>query len=106
MSSEENNMDHEHSSHRFREYIDKIQDQKENHCWFCNKTADDIRAEYYEYMKDPDSDFEEVSMDDLVIMTDKLQKPVCAGCYFAIKKSPELVEEILQRPEEEVWGTG
>lgn len=90
-------------SNRFRDYLDKIKDDDQQRCEFCNKSPDDIRAEYYEYMKDPSEEFEDISIDELSIMTDKTQKPVCAGCYFTIKKNPELIKEILERPEEEIW---
>src|SRR3990167_7667089 len=89
-------------SNRFRDYLNKINNEKkEVRCTFCNKSADDIRAEYYEYMKNPSEEFEDISIDDLIIMTEKLQKPVCAGCYFTIKKNPGLIDEIFERPEDE-----
>ena|SRR3989338_8383438 len=90
-------------SNRFRNYLDKLQNDNQVRCAFCNKSRDDIRAEYYEYMKDPSEEFEDVSIDDLIIMTEKLQRPVCAGCYFTIKNNPALVHEIFERPEDEVW---
>jgi hypothetical protein len=90
-------------SNRFRNYLDKIKNDKHIRCAFCNKSPDDIRAEYYEYMKHPSEEFEDISIDDLIIMTEKTQKPVCAGCYFTIKKNPELIKEIFERPEDEVW---
>ena len=90
-------------SNRFRNYLDKIQNDDQVRCAFCNKSPDDIRAEYYEYMKNPSKEFEDINIDELIIMTEKTQKPVCAGCYFAIKKNPELVNEIFERPEDEIW---
>ena len=90
-------------SHRFREYLDKIKNNNQDRCWFCNKSPDEIRAEYYEYMKHPTEEFEDIEIDDLIIMTYKMQKPVCAGCYFTVKKNPELIKEIFERPEEEIW---
>jgi len=96
-------MEFESSSNRFKKYLDKIKDDDEKRCFFCNKTPDDIRAEYYQYMMDPDAEFDDVPLDELIIMTDKLKKPVCAGCYFNIKDNPELIEEIFNRPEDEVW---
>ena len=91
------------SSDMFREYLKKIQDIKEDHCWFCNKTPDQIRQDFFEYMKHPAEEFEDLELDDLIIMTYKLKRPVCASCYFAIKQNPELVKEILSKPEEEIW---
>lgn len=88
---------------KFREYLRRIQDTTEDKCWFCNKTPDKIRQEFFEYMKNPAEGFEDITLDDLLIMTYKTQKPVCAGCYFAIKQSPELVKEILGKLEDEVW---
>jgi len=91
-------------SNRFRNYLDKIQNDKDVvRCVLCNKSPEDIRAEYYEYMKDPSEEFEDINIDDLIIMTEKLKKPVCAGCYFTIKNNPDLVQEIFDRPEDEVW---
>ena len=90
-------------SNRFRQYLDEMQKGSEIRCAFCNKSPDDIRAQYYEYMKDPSKEFEDIDIDELIIMTEKMQKPVCAGCYFAIKNNPKLVKEIFDKPEEEVW---
>jgi len=90
-------------SNRFKDYLDKIQNDKQIRCAFCSKSPEDIRAEYYEYMKNPSEEFEDINIDDLIIMTEKTQKPVCAGCYFSIKKNPKLVEEIFERPEDEIW---
>jgi hypothetical protein len=90
-------------SNRFKGYLDKKQNDDQVHCAICNKTPDDIRAEYYEYMKNPSKEFEDINIDDLIIMTDKTQKPVCASCYFAIKNNPELINEIFERPEDEIW---
>ena len=88
---------------KFRTYLKKIKDPKEDRCWLCNKTPDMIRQEYFEYMKNPEEGFEDVELDDLLIMTYKTKKPICAACYFAIKQHPDLVKEILSKPEEEVW---
>jgi len=90
-------------SNRFRDYLDKIKDNKEIRCAFCNKSPDDIRSEYYKYMMNPTKEFEDINIDDLIIMTEKLLKPVCAGCYFAIKNNPDLITEIMEKPEDEVW---
>ena len=96
-------MEFESSSNRFKKYLGKIKDNKEKRCFFCYKSPDDIRAEYYKYMMDPDAEFDDVPLDELIIMTDKLIKPVCAGCFFNIKDNPELIEEIFNQPEDEVW---
>lgn len=91
-------------SNRFRDYLERLKNDKQVRCTFCNKSADDIRAQYYEYMKHPSQEFDDISIDDLSIITEKTQKPVCAACYFAIKKNPVLIDEIFERPEDEVWG--
>jgi len=90
-------------SNRFRKYLDKKMNSDEIKCTICNKTADDIRAEYFEYMKDPSEEFEDISLGDLIIMSDKLGKPICAGCYFAIRNNPNLVQDVLEKPEDDVW---
>jgi len=90
-------------SNRFKNYLDKLQNDDQVRCAFCNKSPEDIRAQYYEYMKNPSEEFEDINIDDLIIMTEKTLKPVCAGCYFSIKKNPKLVEEIFERPEDEIW---
>lgn len=90
-------------SDRFKEYLERIEDVSQDRCWLCCKTPDDIKREYYEYMKDPDEGFEEMDIDDIIIMTYKLQKPICAGCYFTIKNNPDLIKEIQTKPQDEVW---
>jgi len=89
--------------HRFHDYLDNMKDYNQGKCWFCNKDEEDIKREYFEYMKNPDQNFEDVNFEDLIIITYKLKKPVCAGCYFSIKKNPSLVKEIMDRPEDDVW---
>ena len=96
-------MDLGNSSNRFRDFLNQPKKDDQTRCFFCDKTEDDIRSEYYEYMKNPDMEFEAISWDDLIIMSTKLKYPVCAGCYFAIKRNPDLIEEIFNRPENEVW---
>ena len=39
-------------------------------------------------------------------MSYKMERPMCAGCFFQMKNNKELVDEIFRRSEEEVWGTG
>ena len=90
-------------SNRFKDYLDKIKNDKQIRCVFCNKSADDIRAEYYQYMKNPSEEFEDINIDDLSMLSNKTQKPVCASCYFTIKGNPGLIKEILERPEDEIW---
>ena len=92
------------SFNRFKDFMKNIDDPKEDHCWFCNKTPDEIKAEFFERMKNPPPGLEDLSVDDILIMTYKTKKPICAACYFAIKHNPELIKEILQRPEDEIWG--
>lgn len=77
------------SRNEFLEYLWKIKDTQDDKCPFCSKSPDQIRKEYFEYMEDPDEEFENVDLDDLIIMTYKIKKPVCAGCldvkgYFKI----------------------
>ncbi|HLF18973.1 MAG TPA: hypothetical protein VI749_08830 [Candidatus Omnitrophota bacterium] len=90
-------------SNRFGKFLDKTREGEEKRCWFCNKTEEDIKGDYYKYMMKSEVEFDDVPLDELIIMTDKLQKPVCAGCYFNIKDSVELIEEIFNKPEDEVW---
>ena len=96
-------MGRENATDKFREYLKRIQDTRDDKCWFCNKTPDKIREDFFEFMKNPPKGFEKVELEDLLIMTYKTRKPVCAGCYFAIKQSPKLVQEILEKPENEAW---
>lgn len=91
------------SFNRFKDYLNKVKDPEQDHCWFCNKTPDEIRQQFLEYMKNPPPGMEDLELDDLLIMTYKTIKPVCAGCYFAIKQNPHLVKEILEKPEGEIW---
>jgi len=92
------------SSNRFSDMMDKSKED-EKRCWFCNKSEDEIRADYMESMKKPENIGKEIDMDDVLIMSYKTIKPICAGCYFQMKGNRELVDEIFQRPEEEIWGT-
>jgi len=87
----------------FLEYLRQIKDVSQDKCAFCGKTPDQIRKEYFEYMKNPTKEFEDIDLDDLIIMTYKLMKPVCAGCYFSIKNNPKLVKEIMDKAEDDVW---
>lgn len=96
-------MSYDSASSRFREYLKKIEDIQEDKCWFCHKSPEDIKKEYYEYMKHPSEEFEDVDIDDIIIMTYKMLKPICAGCYFTMKHNADLVKEILKKPEDEVW---
>ncbi len=91
------------ASNRFDEIFDKQREDDHKRCWFCNKTEDDIKAEYFKYIVKQDVAFNDVPFDDLIVLTDKLQKPVCAACYFNIRESGELIEEIYNKPEDEVW---
>lgn len=88
---------------RLTAYLKRIDDPQDDRCWICNKSPDQIREQYYEYMKNPSQEFTEIDIDDLMIMTYKTGKPICAACYFAIKKNPVLIKEILDKPVEEVW---
>ncbi len=91
------------SSNRFKYFLDKTPDDGKR-CFFCNKSEDEIRAEYLEAMKKPENAGKEIDIDDVLIMTYKTKKPVCAGCYFQLRENEDLVDEIFQRPEEEIWG--
>tara|TARA_B100000745_G_scaffold281991_1_gene215017 strand:- start:451 stop:756 length:306 start_codon:yes stop_codon:yes gene_type:complete len=88
---------------RLREYLEKINDPTQDKCWFCGKTPDSLRAEFFEYMKNPAQGYEDFNVDDVIFMSYKTQKPICASCYFLIKRNPDLVQEILKRPEGEIW---
>lgn len=96
-------MPDDYAEDKFRDYLKRIQDPKDDRCWFCNKTPDQIRQEYYTYMEHPNEEFEDVELDELLIMTYKTKKPICAACYFAIKRNPDLINEILDTPEQELW---
>ena len=87
----------------FKEYLNKIQDIKEDKCWFCKKTPDQMREEFFQIKKDPEKGLDELEFDDLITITYKTKKPICASCYFAMKKNPDLVKEILARPMKEIW---
>ena len=89
---------------RFRDFLDKAKDDDQARCWFCNKSEDDIRQEYIEHMNQPENADEDIEMDDLTIMSYKMERPICAGCFFQMKNNKELVDEVFQRPEEEIWG--
>ena len=89
---------------RFRDLLDKAKDDDQARCWFCNKSEDDIRAEYIEHMNQPENADEDIEMDDLIIMSYKMKKPICAGCFFQMKNNKELVDEIFRSLEEEIWG--
>ncbi len=87
----------------FKEYLNKIHDIKDDKCWFCKKTPDQIRHEFLEFKKDPEKGLDQFELDDLIIMTYKTKKPICASCYFTIKKNPDLVKEIVNRSMDEIW---
>ena len=90
-------------SDNLREYLSKIKDTKDDHCWFCNKTPDMIREEFYQYMEHPKEEFEDLELDDIATITYKTKRPVCAGCYFAIKRNASLIQEILNKSDDEIW---
>ena len=96
-------MSYDSPSHKFKEYLKKINDITDDKCWFCHKTPDQIREEFFEYMKNPSEEYEELEIEDIAIMTYHTQKPICAACYVAIKQNPDLVQEVLDKPEDEVW---
>jgi len=96
-------MSQDKGSNRFRDYLNKISDIEDDRCWYCKKSPEDIKQEYYDYMKNPAEEFEEFNIDDISIMSYKLKKPICAGCYFTMKKNPKLIKEVLEKPEDEVW---
>ena len=96
-------MNEDKSFEKFKAYLSKIKDVKDDKCWLCAKTPSQIRNEFYEYMKHPQEEFEDLDFDDIVVMTYKLKKPICAACYFTIKKNHVLVKEILDKPEDKIW---
>ena len=89
---------------RFSDFMDKPTDDHQARCWFCNKSEGDIRKEYIEYMNQPENIDKDIEMDDLSIMSYKMQKPMCAGCFFQMKNNKGLIDEIFLRSEEEIWG--
>ena len=93
------------SPNRFENILDKAKDDEARRCWFCNKSEDDIRAEFLESMQKPENADKEINIDDLIIMSYETKKPICAACYFQLKSNKELVDEIFERPEGDIWGT-
>ncbi len=87
----------------FKQYLDKIKDTREDKCWFCLKTPDKLREEYLEYMKRPSKKFQQIELEDIRMLTYQLKKPICASCYFTIKKNSLLIKEILDKTMEDVW---
>ncbi len=96
-------MNFDEQADNLQAYLKKIKDVKDDKCWFCHRTPDQIRQEFFEYMKHPKEDFEDMELDDIAIMTYKTKFPVCAACYFTIKKNPDLIREILESSDEEMW---
>jgi len=92
------------ASNRFNDILEKAKDDEEKRCWFCNKSEDDIRTEFLESMQKPENAGKEIDIDDLIIMSYETQKPICAACYFQIKNNKDLIDEIFERPEGELWG--
>ncbi|MDP2654626.1 MAG: hypothetical protein Q8Q08_11440 [Candidatus Omnitrophota bacterium] len=90
-------------SQKLQDYLNKISDIKDDHCWFCQKTPDQIRAQFLEYLqKNPDK-ADEIDLDDVIMISYRTKKPICASCYFVIRDNPELVREILHKSPDKVW---
>ena len=87
----------------FKEYLNKIKDIKDDKCWFCNKTPDQLREDFFESRKDPSKGFDQFELDDIIMITYKTKQPICASCYFTLRQHPDLIKEILVRPPEEIW---
>ena len=84
-------------------YLKKIKDVQHDRCWFCGKNPDQIREEFYQAKNDPDKGFDQFEIEDIVMITYKTKRPICASCYFTIKKNPDLIKEILSKPQKDVW---
>ena len=87
----------------FNIYLNKIKDIRNDHCWMCGRTPDEIREQFYAAKNDPEKDMEHFDVEDIVIMTYKTRLPICASCYFSIKKHPHLIKEILKKSIEDIW---
>jgi hypothetical protein len=96
-------MDYNHDSDVFKEYLKKIKNPGEDHCWLCGKTPEHIRQEFFKSKETAAEEFEDVELDDIAIISYKTKKPICAACYFELKRHPDLIQEILERPEDDVW---
>lgn len=90
---------------RFKEYLRKIKDIKDDRCWICNRTPDKLRKDFYEFKKNPPQGFEEIELEDIFVITyaDKIRHPVCFNCYFNIRENPDLIKEIMEKSEDEIW---
>ena len=91
------------SQNRFKQFLDKPNDDGKR-CWICNKSEEEIRQNFMEAMKRPENIGKEIDLEDVLFMSYKTKKPICAGCYFQLRNNEELVDEIFQLPEEEIWG--
>lgn len=91
---------------RFKNYLIKKDENSagpEKRCWFCQKSEDEIKQQYYDIKFDPTIDDKDFNIEDLIFMTYKLSKPICAACYFSIRNNPDLVQEVYDNPVEDVW---
>lgn len=87
----------------FNIYLNKIKDVSHDRCWMCGRTPDEIRDQFLTAKSDPERGVEHFELEDIVIMTYKTRVPICASCYFTIKKHPHLIQEILKKSVDEVW---
>lgn len=96
-------MDYNCIAKKFQEYLNKIREIEEDRCWICNRTPDKLRNDFYDYKKNPPKGCEEIDLDDIFLLTYKTQHPICFNCYIAIRQNSELIKEIVNKPEDEVW---
>jgi hypothetical protein len=92
------------SLNRFKNLSEKPQDDDQKRCWICNKSEADIRADFMKYMSQPENADNDIKWEDLVVISYKTKQPICAGCFFHMKKNKDLLEEMFKRPEEDIWG--
>lgn len=96
-------MDYDCIAKKFQEYLSRINDIKEDRCWICRRTPDRLRNDFYDFKKDPPKGCEEIDLDDVFTLTYRIQHPVCFSCYISIKQNPELIKEIMNKSEDEIW---
>jgi len=96
-------MDYDCIAKKFQEYLNRIKEIGEDRCWICKRTLDELRNDFYESKKNPPKGTEEIDLDDILLLSYKTKHPICFNCYYTIRQDPELIKEIADKPEDEVW---
>jgi len=96
-------MDYECIAKKFQEYLNRIKEISEDRCCICNRTPDKLRNDFYEYKRNPPKGMEEVGLDEILFLSYRTKRPICFSCYYGIRQNPELVKEISDKSEDEVW---